>query len=371
MKRIGLDARPLSTPMSGVGRLIHETIKAFPDNQNYHFILFSHNPIHESHKEILKLPNIEWRQGQGILSKKGGTFYNIQLPFMIRKENLSLFWGSQQVLPPAIPNKIPCVLTYCDLVLYLYPETMRPLARFQQRLFQKYSVNRSAHILNISESTRRDLIAKFNYPESQTSVAYPGIDPKSINQFLKSKITNRIRDLGDNYILSVSTMEPRKNYPFLLKVFTEIRRKNKNIKWVIAGKRGWESQEFYDELDMQIQEFKDIIVLEGLNDPELHHLYKNCKLFWMASHYEGFGIPLLEALFHKKFCVASDIPTFREIGKDLIVYLSTSKDHSIKDWLDQTNEAIKKNKKVNFPFKEFLWSVGAQKTLEAFEKQWK
>ncbi|HNO25969.1 MAG TPA: glycosyltransferase family 1 protein, partial [Leptospiraceae bacterium] len=92
--RVGLDARPLSTRVSGVGRLISEILKYFPDKINYEFILFSHLPIHESHQELLNLPNVSVQKGEGFFSKKGGLYFLFELPRQIRKMNLDVFWGS-------------------------------------------------------------------------------------------------------------------------------------------------------------------------------------------------------------------------------------------------------------------------------------
>lgn len=371
--RIGLDARPLSTPMSGIGRLIHETLKAFPNHEQYEFYLYSHKPIHEAHKKLLDYSHLTWVQGEGLFSKKGGLYYNIALPLRIQKDNLSVFWGSQQVLPPFLPSNLPAVLTYLDLVLYLYPETMRPIARYQQRLFQSYSVRRSTHIMGISKQTVHDVVEKFKYPKEQTSVAYPGIDFEEIPRFLKTPITDRIQNIGSRYILSVSTIEPRKNYPFLLEVFRSIRKSNPELKlkWVIAGRRGWESDEFFKELDADISIYKDIIVLEGLNDSELHHLYKNSSLFWMASLYEGFGIPLLEALFHKRSCLVSDIETFHEIGSDSIPYISATSKKFIPEWRDKSLELLNSKNDTKSNISEFTWENSARIIQKVFQEAMK
>lgn len=69
--KIGLDARPLSTRVSGVGRLIAETLKAFPNKEKYEFFLFSHLPIHSDHKKVLELSNVRWVEGGGFLKWKG------------------------------------------------------------------------------------------------------------------------------------------------------------------------------------------------------------------------------------------------------------------------------------------------------------
>ncbi|MCB1176795.1 MAG: glycosyltransferase family 4 protein, partial [Leptospiraceae bacterium] len=299
---IALDARPLSTRISGVGRLIGETLFHFPEKEKYIFHLFTHLPIHETHKKILDLPNIKVHQGEGFFAKKGGLYFLVTMPLEIRKGNYDLFWGSQQVAPFFLPSKLPIVLTYCDLVVYLFPGTMRKIAALQQKIFQSYSVKKSKFILSISENTRTDQINHFQYPKEKTGVAYPGIDIKEIEELLKTPPGKDIKNLPDKFLLSVSTIEPRKNYSFLFKVFRKYRElEGKNsIKWVIIGKKGWETEEFYSELNKDIEKYNDIIILDNITDSDLHHAYKKSSLFLFGSVYEGFGIPLLEALYHKK-----------------------------------------------------------------------
>lgn len=121
-------------------------------------------PIHSDHKKVLELSNVRWVEGGGFLKWKGGLYYNLYVPFYLLTHRLDLFWGSQQVLPPFLPKDLKAVLTYCDLVLYLYPDTMRWIAKVQQRLFQSYSVRRSSFILSISKQTSDDMCKKFGYP---------------------------------------------------------------------------------------------------------------------------------------------------------------------------------------------------------------
>ncbi|MCB1157422.1 MAG: glycosyltransferase family 1 protein, partial [Leptospiraceae bacterium] len=97
---IGIDARPLSTPVSGVGRLIAETLIGFPEKEKFEFHFFSHRPLHFGHEKLLNLPNVTLHIGKGWIAKKGGFYFNFYLPFYMQKLKLHLFWGTQQVLPP-------------------------------------------------------------------------------------------------------------------------------------------------------------------------------------------------------------------------------------------------------------------------------
>ncbi|MDF3821477.1 glycosyltransferase family 1 protein [Leptospira sp. 96542] len=367
--KVVLDARPLSTRISGVGRLIAETIKAFPNKDKYEFYLFSHLPIHEDHKSVLNLKNVHWMSGGGFLKWKGGLFYNLYLPWFLLWNKMDLFWGSQQILPPLLPKYLKVVLTYCDLVLYLYPETMRPLARFQQKLFQRYSVLRADFILSISQQTSDDMCAKFGYPKEKTGVSYPGVNEKKIQTFLKVEPTERVRDLGKGYLLSVSTIEPRKNYPFLLNVYRHYRRMDphNHMKWVIVGKIGWESPEFIEELKQERSLYKDIYILDSISDSDLQHIYRSAGLFIFASKYEGFGIPMLEALYHNVTCIVSDIPTFHEIGNSGVSYLPYESDEDAKLWAKTISNVLTKPIKQEVSIQNFTWEACAEATEASFQ----
>lgn len=365
--KIALDARPLSTRVSGVGRLIAETLIHFPEKEKYEFHLFSHLPIHETHSKVLELSNIHLHIGKGLFAKKGGLYFLVSFPLEIRKGNYDLFWGSQQVVPLFLPRKLPVVLTYCDLVLYLYPDTMRKMAAIQQKFFQDYSVKRSGFVLSISENTRRDQIAHFGYPKENTAVAYPGIDVKETLSFLEKIPGERIKALPKKFILSVSTIEPRKNYSFLLSVYREYRKiaSDKKLPWVIVGKRGWETSEFYNNLDADIQNYGDIIILDNINDIDLHHAYSKSEVFLFGSKYEGFGIPLLEALAHKKKSLVSDIATFREIGGEKISYLPLENPTT---WAKELVNLTESKVYPSIDLDAFSWERSALETKKAFDR---
>lgn len=362
--RVSLDARPLSTPVSGVGRLLAETLVHFPKKNQYRFILHSHLPIHPTHEKVLKLPNIEVRIGTGFLSRKGGTYFSFYLPGELRKIQPDLFWGSQQVVPPFLPTSLPTVLTYCDLVLYLYPSTMRKIAALQQRFFQAYSVKRAKFIVSISNSTRLDLLKKFSFPENRTGVAFPGVSLEEIHSLLEG-VEEIPHSLPERFLLSVSTIEPRKNYPFLLEVYRQYRNLagGNRLPWVIVGKRGWEREEFIHELEDEIRTHKDIFLVSTASDTVLHKLYSRAEIFLFASLYEGFGIPLLEALAHQKKSLVSDIPTFHEIGGKEIPYLKTE---NPEEWANKISELQSNPSVPKIELEKFSWEKSAIETEKAF-----
>ncbi|EKS01089.1 glycosyltransferase, group 1 family protein [Leptospira mayottensis 200901122] len=322
--RIGVDARPFSTPVSGVGKMIHSVLFDLGKDTSFEFYLFSHKDIHPSYANLLDLPGIRFVKGEGFFSKKGGLYFAVALPLQLRKMRLDLFWGTQQVLPPFLSRKTATVLTYNDLVAYRFPDTMRTLARIQQKFYLVRSIRRADKLLPISESTRNEVAEFFHVPFEKMQVVYPGIELSEFKGLLKKKPGDRADSLPEKFFLSVSTVEPRKNYQFLYNAYVEYSKSvkfNRRFSWVIGGKAGWEDPKFIEALRSPESKALGIIWIESPTDVELAHMYEKCALFLFSSLYEGFGIPLLEALSLQKPAIVTDLPVFREIGGDKIQYL--------------------------------------------------
>lgn len=352
---IGVDARPLSSRVSGVARVISRILMSYPRKQD-RFILYAAGPCHSDYEHILSLPGVEWRQGQGILAWKQGLWFNAALPLSLRSDGLDGFWGSQQVLPPFLPQGMPSVLTFYDLVALYFPGSMRTIARLQQNAFMKYSVRRANRILCISDQSRLDMIRELHVPEEKTATALLGVDrvkPRAV-----------ALPCGKHpYILGVSTLEPRKNFGMLLEAYAQYAAAEKRPHHLIlAGRRGWESAEFYARL-ARLESAGLVHVMDALDDAELAYVYSKCAFFVMPSLYEGFGLPLLEAMAQERYCIASDLGCFHEIGGKNVRYLPQDKDawaSAIAETARRTPEAKK------FSWKRWSWDRTAAIHAEAF-----
>lgn len=364
MIRIGLDGRPLSRPTSGVARVIAEILRHTPATEGFSFHLFSHLPLHSDFAD-LPAKHIHWHTGQGYLARKGGLYFNFALPVILREHPVDLFWGSQQVLPLFLPQ-IPAVLTFYDLVAIFFPQAMRRLARYQQRVVQRYSIRRAGRILSISRQTQEDMIRIYGYPKERAKVALLGYTPPLSVRF-KAPITRP-------FILSVSTLEPRKNYTTLLRAYRSYasfceERGLEPLDLILAGRRGWESKEFYTLLD-DCQRTGRVHVLENLSDGQLAVLYRNATFFCLPSLYEGFGLSALEALAAGQRVILSDIPSLHEIAGDDAVYVAPLDTGSWVQALLQMHEArgTPRGKKRKFQLSEWTWQRTAQIHWGAFRE---
>ncbi|TGK05576.1 glycosyltransferase family 1 protein [Leptospira langatensis] len=362
--RIAVDARPLSTPVSGVGKLITSVLRGFDSDTDFEFLLFSHRPIHEGYSELLKNSNIRVVIGDGPFAKKGGLYFAFYLPFQLRKHKIDLFWGTQQVFPLFLPKQVPGVLTYHDFVAYRFPETMRPIARLQQLFYLRRSIRRADFVLANSEFTAKELQTYYSFPKEKIEIVYPGYSPKEIVH-RKTAPTERTKKLSKRFFLTVSTLEPRKNYQILWKAYQALQKENPKFPgiWVHAGKAGWESPEFLEEFKEASQK-GSLHWIDSATEEELQYLYSNADLFLFPSIYEGFGIPLLEALAYSIPCIVSDLEVFREIGGESCFYISPD---SKMNWKNSILEYYKKPKKLKKPdLKKFERTVSVKKTKKIF-----
>ncbi|GIX41933.1 MAG: mannosyltransferase [Leptospiraceae bacterium] len=358
---IAVDARPLSSPVSGVSRTISKIIENIKDDFEFH--LFSHLPYHKDFEYLIKQENVIWNHSHSILTKKGGLWYILELPNILKKLNPDIFWGSQQTIPPFISKNIKTVLTIHDFVAIFYPKLMKKISLLQQRLLMNSSIIKADTIICNSKQTAHDLKKLFPNLKHQIYIINWGFDlPKNVKK-------NQLFPI-QNYILAVSTIEPRKNYSTLLEAYYKYYLSETQDPYylVIVGRRGWESKKFYKRLEELQEKIGTIIILDGIHDDQLYTLYENAAFFCMPSLYEGFGIPVLEALCFQKNVLISDIPCFHEIAEGYGTFLSPT---DVEQWaieIEKHVELHRKNQlpKIKFPYEQWSWKNIANRYKEVF-----
>lgn len=363
MIKIAVDARPLSSAVSGISRLISKILENL--DKDFEFYLCSHLPIHRDFENLLKKPNLHWKTLRITpFSKKGWTWYLTDLVYYLNyRLKPNIFWGTQQTIPFFLKSSIKTMITICDFVLYFYPDSMRKIALYQQKFFLKSSFKKANLSICISKTTMEDAIRFFPFVKNIRAIPLGFDMPKKIK-----KIENPL--LKSNYILAVSTIEPRKNYSTLLEAYYDYYTKEKEEPYslFIIGKKGWESKEFYDKLEKIQKQTNKIFVLDNVSDQELYNFYQNCAFFVMPSLYEGFGIPIIEALCFNKNVLISDIPVFREIARDYATYIPPK---DIEAWSIAIQNFVNlhrnnKLKLVNFDPLQVSWKNTANLYKEAF-----
>jgi glycosyltransferase involved in cell wall biosynthesis len=228
-----------------------------------------------------------------------------------------VFHSPDFVLPPTWRART--VLTVHDLSFLTTPHTSDPALRRYLMDAVPRSVARADRILADSESTQRDLVRHLSVEPERIRVVYPGVGPEF--QPLDSQAVGGVRaryGLDGPFVLSVGTLQPRKNYPLLIEAYGRLRELDPalgDVSLVIAGGRGW----LYDEIDATIERLGEtarVRLLGFVPEEDLPALYNAAAAFAMPSLYEGFGIPVVEALACGTPVVASNVSSLPEAGGD-------------------------------------------------------
>ncbi|RUA17096.1 MAG: glycosyltransferase family 1 protein [Clostridia bacterium] len=253
-------------------------------------------------------------------------WHRLNTPFYVEWliGKVDIFHAPNFLLPPT--RKAKTLLTIHDLAYTLKPQyAYPPLRQFLEKVVPR-SIRRADHVLADSESSRQDAIRLFGLKPGQVTVVGAGVEPRF--HPMSSKETEHVRikyGLEWPFVLSVSTLEPRKNFDGLIRAFSQARQKaSLPHHLVIAGGKGW----LYDDIFAAVEEehVQGLVHFLGfVPDEDLPALYNLADLFAFPSHYEGFGLPLLEAMACGTPSLATDTSSLPEIAGDA-AYLVPSDD---------------------------------------------
>ncbi len=300
MARIGIDYTAAARQGGGIGRYTRELMAALFRLESAHrYTLFAATGgladdgwragLEESAR-IRALPlSDDWmaRMWQRL---------RLPIPVEVVTGRLDLFYSPDFVLPPTL-GSARTLLTVHDLSFLHYPDAFVPsLRRYLERVVPR-SVARADRVLADSESTRSDLVTHLDAPPDKVEVLYSGVD----SRFRPAPSPGERERLGERYgvgawpyVLSVGTVQPRKNYVRLIRAFAQVTVPRwPDLRLLIAGGRGW----LCDEILAEAERHGDRVRMLGfVDDADLPALYRHAALFAFPSLYEGFGLPVLEAM---------------------------------------------------------------------------
>jgi glycosyltransferase involved in cell wall biosynthesis len=290
--KIALDAMPLASQLTGVGHYTFELAASLalvaPDDE---FTLIS--------PENLK-PNALNRR-----------WWSVGLPLYLSRSSFDLFHGTNYEIP--FWSRRPSVVTIHDLSLFLHPEAhqQRLVRRARRRL--PWMAKLAARIITPSNSVKAEVCETLKV--SPDKVAVTPEAPRSTFKRREGDDVTKLRrrlGIGEDFILFVGTVEPRKNLHRLVEAFDQLLRTTSlSPQLVIAGGQGWLMDDFSAVIKQK--KLEDRICLTGyLQDEELAALYSSCKAFVYPSLYEGFGLPPLEAMACGAPVITSRIPAISE-----------------------------------------------------------
>jgi glycosyltransferase involved in cell wall biosynthesis len=323
LMRIGIDARLVYYTRAGIGeytmRLTQALAAAFPAE---HFVMVQ-----------------DFRSRQPLVAAPNVAVSHCLVPSHHRLEQAFLPWAldSLQVDVYHSPDFIPPlrgaasqVITIHDLAFLIYPHFLtKESARHYGKIDR--AVRRASHIIAVSESTKRDLIRLLGAPEDKITVIYEAADPMfhPVDRAAAMRQVQAIYDVPSDFILFVSTIEPRKNVAGLLRAYRRLRQDYRlTPALVLAGAPGWLSEDVYHLVDeLQLRPYCSF--LGHVSNCDLLQLYNAALCLVHPAFYEGFGLTPLEAMACGTPAVVSNVSSLPEVVGDAAILVDPSSDEEI------------------------------------------
>ncbi len=259
------------------------------------------------------------------------------LPTEIRRRGIQVLHSPVNVLPEWVPQSCATVVTLHDLAFLRFPTVFTRAKRLYHRTFTVRSMQRATELITVSDSTQRDAYELVGIPYERMHTVYTCIDKRFSNVVTEDEVLafRERQGLTSGFLLYLGTLEPRKNILAIIDAYAQLR-KNYAIqeKLVLAGGKGW----LYDTIFKKVQQLgllEDIVFPGFVADTEQALWYHAASAFVYPSLYEGFGIPVAEALACGVPVVTSNISSLPEAGMDIALSVDPSN-------LDMLAEAIYK-----------------------------
>lgn len=298
----------------------------------------------------------------------------IALPVHLRlkKQKPDIFFSPSHYAPRFSP--VPTAISIMDLSYHYFPELFRKKDLYQLTNWTAYSAARASVIFTISKASKRDIIRIYRVPEEKVVVTYPGVKSFAslTPQVYPIHMLQSTFAISSPYFLFVGTLQPRKNIVRLIEAFSMVPAASDESKTllVIVGKRGW----LYEEILEAPRKFgveERVKFLDSVSDDQLPVLYKNAIAYVLPSLYEGFGLPILEAMKYDCPVITSNVSSLPEAGGDAVLYVDPENSQDIAKKMKELLESkklrtqlIEKGKKQ---VARFSWEKTAQQTLAALE----
>jgi glycosyltransferase involved in cell wall biosynthesis len=376
-RRIGIDVTAAVSQGGGIGRYTREIIQALAkvDSENEYHLYSAKRPKETPIPDPLPTgPNFSYHEAP--LSERWlyRIWYRLNLPIPVQwiTGSLDLLHSPDFVLPPLRDN-IPSLLTIHDLSFVHFPETFTDsLVSYLNNVVPR-SIEAASHILADSESTKNDLLAIWGVAPEKISVLYSGVNSlfRPVTDDHVQETTRQKYGIGDKpYLLTVGTVQPRKNYQLLVRAFKTISQSHSH-NLVVVGAMGWLHEQLLEEIEKQ--GLSNRVVLTGfVDDSDLPSLYSGATLFLFPSLYEGFGLPILEAMACGVPVIASNVSSLPEVAGEAAVLLSPIDEVGWADKMHQLlADASLRTRLVAAGFiqaQEFTWKNSAAQLLAIYKQ---
>ncbi|NLE44152.1 MAG: glycosyltransferase family 4 protein [Chloroflexi bacterium] len=369
---IGIDYTAAARQQAGIGRytreLIHALLKA--DTRNTYVAFAASGGLNsEAFDALLTLP-ARLRKVPLTDDWLARIWHRLRLPIPVETVTgpLDAFYSPDFVLPPTRPGTR-TLLTVHDLSFLRYPDHFVPkLVRYLSEVVPR-SIERADRVLADSRATKDDLTTYLNVAPGRVEVLYSGVDTR----FTPTPGPNESDNIRKRYglderpiVLTVGTIQPRKNHARLIQAFATL---GDDLQLAIGGGQGW----LYDEVLQAVVQHSDRVRLLGfVSDADLPALYRSATLFVFPSFYEGFGLPVLEAMACGVPVVCSNTSSLPEVAGDSACLVNPHDTdalaYAMAQCLEDTQLRSTMVSKGLAQAQRFTWRKAAQQLLTIFDE---
>ncbi len=370
-KTIWIDGYEANVPQRlGSGQVAFQLLKNLEqiDYINDYLILLPSEPLPD-----LPKPRDKW---QYKVLKPNKLWTRIALPLFLfkSKQKPDLFFSPTHYSPWLSPVKR--IVTIFDLSYLHFPEMFTPKDLYQLTNWSKQSIQKASQIITISQSSKKDIVKTYHIDPKKVSVCYPGYNEELFHpvsdQAVIKKILDKYHIVGE-YMLFIGTVQPRKNLKRLIQSFEKI----DHLKLVVVGKihgegrQAWQYEEILD-LPKKLNIEDRVIFTDFVPDEDMLYLLNGAKAFVLPSLWEGFGIPVVDAMACGVPVIVSNVSSLPEVAGDAGLYVDPTS-------IDQIEQAIrlistdkklytKLSKQAVIQARKFSWKKMARQVRDLFEK---
>jgi glycosyltransferase involved in cell wall biosynthesis len=368
--KIGLNGeRLLIENPAGAEKYSHNLFSALStvDKDNKYILYFRSKPSDEYWKSLSNdNPNFSYK-----VIKKTLSWMQVDLAWELIKNPVHIFFTAVHTMPVFRNPKT----KFIGMIHGLEQSYIHGYNNSIKRFFiigpVEYTAKHSNHVIVPSQATKDAILNKGWVKENKLTIINEGVGKNFYKRSEKEilDVRNKFNLGNDDYLLFVSTIQPRKNIPNMINAFSQVTKLYPNLKLAIAGKKGWDYEESLNASTKYDVEDK-VMFLGRVSDEDSPILFSGAKAHINVSFEEGFGLPLLEATACEVSSIVSGIPAFKEVGGDSPIYVDPKSVESIRDGIVRLISGeydIERIKKAKERSQEFTWEKTALKTLGVFQ----
>jgi glycosyltransferase involved in cell wall biosynthesis len=281
----------------------------------------------------------------------------------------SLLHATEHLLMPL--GRVPTVMTVHDLIYKLFPQHHKRLNFWFLNAAMPLFVRRANAIIVVSQATKNDLIRHYGTPDNKITVVHEAAAPhfRVVSEAEVARVRARY-DLPERFLLSVGTIEPRKNLTRLVESLAQLRREDRRLQLIVVGAKGWLYEEFFNRIE-ELKQTEAVRMLGFVPDDDLPAVFRAATVYVMASLYEGAGLPVLEAMACGTPVVSSRESSMPELGADVPHYFNP---YDVRHMTDVIREVLN-DKRLREDMaaagperaRHFSWERAARETLAVYQ----